>query len=53
MSERKTIIRTVGLKKHYTVGGNTVRALDGVDIFLRLWMGSSAIIIMSLTRTCA
>ncbi len=30
MSERKTIIRTVGLKKHYTVGGNTVRALDGV-----------------------
>ena len=32
MSERKTIIRTVGLKKHYTVGGNTVRALDGVDM---------------------
>ena len=32
MSERKTIIRTVGLKKHYTVGGNTVRALDGVDV---------------------
>ena len=32
MSERKTIIRTAGLKKHYTVGGNTVRALDGVDM---------------------
>ena len=32
MSEQKTIIRTVGLKKHYTVGGNTVRALDGVDM---------------------
>lgn len=32
MSERKTIIRTVGLRKHYTVGGNTVRALDGVDM---------------------
>lgn len=30
MSKRKTIIRTVGLKKYYTVGGNTVRALDGV-----------------------
>ena len=32
MSERKTIIQTVGLKKYYTVGGNTVRALDGVDM---------------------
>ena len=32
MSERKTIIRTIGLKKYYTVGGNTVRALDGVDV---------------------
>ena len=32
MSERKTIIKTVGLKKYYTVGGNTVRALDGVDV---------------------
>ena len=32
MSERKTIIQTVGLKKYYTVGGNTVRALDGVDV---------------------
>ena len=32
MSERKTIIRTMGLKKYYTVGGNTVRALDGVDM---------------------
>ena len=31
MSERKTIIQTMGLKKYYTVGGNTVRALDGVD----------------------
>ena len=30
MNNRKTIIRTVGLKKYYTVGGNTVRALDGV-----------------------
>lgn len=30
MNKRKTIIRTVGLKKYYTVGGNTVRALDGV-----------------------
>ena len=30
MSERKAIIRTMGLKKYYTVGGNTVRALDGV-----------------------
>ena len=26
MSERKAIIKTVGLKKYYTVGGNTVRA---------------------------
>ena len=32
MSERKAIIKTVGLKKYYTVGGNTVRALDGVDV---------------------
>ena len=32
MSERKAIIRTMGLKKYYTVGGNTVRALDGVDM---------------------
>ena len=32
MSERKAIIKTVGLKKYYTVGGNTVRALDGVDM---------------------
>ena len=32
MSERKTIIQTGGLKKYYTVGGNTVRALDGVDM---------------------
>ena len=30
MNNRKTIIRTVGLKKYYAVGGNTVRALDGV-----------------------
>ena len=35
MSERKTIIQTVGLKKYYTVGGNTVRALDGVDMSVR------------------
>ena len=32
MSERKIIIQTMGLKKYYTVGGNTVRALDGVDM---------------------
>ena len=32
MRERKAIIKTVGLKKYYTVGGNTVRALDGVDV---------------------
>ena len=32
MSERKAIIKTVGLKKYYTVGENTVRALDGVDV---------------------
>ena len=32
MSERKTIIQTMGLKKYYTVGGNTVHALDGVDM---------------------
>ena len=31
MSERKAIIRTVGLKKHYTVGGNTVRATGGIN----------------------
>ena len=27
----ETIIQTIGLKKYYTVGGNTVKALDGVD----------------------
>ena len=35
MSERKIIIQTMGLKKYYTVGGNTVRALDGVDMSVR------------------
>ena len=28
----KTIIQTKGLKMYYTVGGNTVKALDGVDV---------------------
>ena len=35
MSEQKIIIQTMGLKKYYTVGGNTVRALDGVDMSVR------------------
>ena len=29
------IIRVTGLKKHYTVGGSVVRALDGVDLSVR------------------
>ncbi|HQV95158.1 MAG TPA: ABC transporter ATP-binding protein [Anaerolineales bacterium] len=28
----KPFIRTVGLKKHFEMGGQTVRALDGVDV---------------------
>ena len=29
------ILRTVGLKKYFSVRKNVVKALDGVDIFLR------------------
>ena len=32
MEREKTVIRVSGLKKYYTVGGATVRALDGVDL---------------------
>ncbi len=29
---KESVIRVRGLKKHYTVGGSTVRAIDGVDL---------------------
>lgn len=32
---RKEIIRTEGVKKHYQMGSQTVRALDGVDLTIR------------------
>ena len=33
--QKDPIIRTIGLKMYYTVGGNTVKALDGVDIEIK------------------
>jgi putative ABC transport system ATP-binding protein len=32
---RKEIIRTEGVKKHYQMGNQTVRALDGIDLTIR------------------
>ncbi|CAN5813124.1 ABC transporter ATP-binding protein [soil metagenome] len=34
-SERADIIETRGLKKHYRLGGETVRALNGVDLVIK------------------
>ena len=33
--QKDPIIRTKGLKMYYTVGGNTVKALDGVDLEIK------------------
>jgi len=35
METKSNIIKVSGLKKYYTVGGNIVRALDGVDITVK------------------
>ena len=33
--QKDPIIQTKGLKMYYTVGGNTVKALDGVNIEIK------------------